>query len=215
MNLLGEWRSGAPSSWDIGGNNFTLRGVGNDRRIAYNVKWKDFWMFDMRLSKNFNTAVGRAQFYIDIENVFNIRQLYNRSGRIFNGDNDSRDYFRSLHLPAADELYAGLPEENRTPGYGWVPGDDQPGDYRKPGVSFDPIYAVPDEQGVTAPIEGALYYDLDEGVYKTFSNGAWGAADQGRVDQVLDDKAYIDMPNNYVMGFLNPRDVYFGLRLTF
>ena len=215
VNLLGEWRSGAPSSWDIGGNNFTLRGTGNDRRIAYNVEWKDFWMFDMRLSKNFNTSIGRAQFYVDIENVFNIRQLYNRGGRIFNGDNDSRDYFRSLHLPAPNELYEGLPEESLNPGYSWVPGDDQPGDYRKPDVDFDPIYAVPDDAGVTSPIEGALYYDLEEGAYKTFSNGAWGAADQSRVDQVLDDKAYIDMPNNYVMGFLNPRNVYFGIRLSF
>ena len=215
VNLLGEWRSGAPSSWDIGGNNFTLRGAGNDRRIAYNVKWKDFWMFDMRLSKNFNTAIGSMQFYVDVQNVFDIRQLYWRGGRIFNGDNDSRDYFRSLHLPPKDELYEGLPEETLNPGYTWVPGDDQPGDYRKPGVPFDPIYAVQEIASVSSPIEGALYYDLTQGDYLTYSGGSWGPADQGRVDQVLDDKAYIDMPNNYVMGFLNPRTVFFGLRLTF
>ncbi|ARA93136.1 hypothetical protein AWN76_008170 [Rhodothermaceae bacterium RA] len=215
LNLLGEWRSGAPSSWDIGGNTFTLRGAGNDRRIAYNVKWKDYWMFDMRLSKNFNTSIGNAQFYIDIENVFNIRQLYWRGGRIFNGDNDMRDYFRSLHLPAPEELYAGLPEESLNPGYNWVPGKDQPGDYRKPGVAFDPIYAVQEIGGVTSPIEGALYYDLSQGRYMTYTGGSWGPADERRVDQVLEDKAYIDMPNNYVMGFLNPRNVFFGFRLSF
>ena len=215
INLLGEWRSGAPSSWDIGGNNFTMRGAGNDRRIAYNVKWKDFWMIDMRLSKNFNTAVGDMYLYVDIQNVFNIRQLYWRGGRIFNGDNDSRDYFRSLHLPPADELYEGLPDENLSPGYAWVPGDDRPGDYRKPGAAFDPIYAVQGTADVPSPVEGALYYDLSEGSYLTFSDGSWRTADQGRVDQVLDDKAYIDMPNNHVMGFLNPRTVFFGVRLTF
>lgn len=215
VNLLGEWRSGAPSSWDIGGNNFTLRGAGNDRRIAYNVEWKDFWMFDMRLSKNFGTSVGRMQLYVDIENVFNIRQLYWRGGRIFNGDNDSRDYFRSLHLPPPEELYEGLPEENLNPGYRWVPGDDQPGDYREPDAAFDPIYAVDAVDGVSSPIDGALYYDLSQDSYMTFSDGSWGPADQSRVDQVLDDKAYIDMPNNYVMGFLNPRTVFLGLRLTF
>ena len=215
INFLGEWRSGAPSSWDIGGNFFTLRGTGNDRRIAYNTKWKDFWMFDMRFSKNFETSFGTAQLYIDVENVFNLRQLYFRQGRIFNGDNDQRDYFRSLHLPDVDELYSGLPEEARNPGYDWVPGDDKPGDYRQPGVAFDPIYAVNDLTGVAAPVEGALYYDLGSESYMTFANGSWGPADQGRVDQVLDDKAYIDMPNNYSMGFLNPRNVFFGVRLSF
>jgi outer membrane receptor protein involved in Fe transport len=216
VNLLGEWRNGAPSSWDIGGNNFTLRGTGNDRRIAYNVKWKDFWMFDMRLSKNFSTSVGRAQFYVDIENVFNIRQLYWRGARIFNGDNDARDYFRSLHLPAAAELYEGLPEESLNPGYNWVPGDDQPGDYRKPGVPFQPIAAVTSLPDAPADNNvGAWHWAADTGNYSRWNGSAWEAVPSGEVDQVLDDKAYIDMPNNYVMGFLNPRNVYFGIRLTF
>jgi hypothetical protein len=39
-----------------------MRGAGNDRRIAYNVNWKDYWMFDLRLSKNFSTALGRFNF---------------------------------------------------------------------------------------------------------------------------------------------------------
>jgi hypothetical protein len=49
----------------------------------------------------------------------------------------------------------------------------------------------------------------------TYENGSWREADQGRVDRVLDDKAYIDMPNNHVVSFLNPRNVYFGFRLSF
>ena len=32
---------------------------------------------------------------------------------------------------------------------------------------------------------------------------------------VLDNKAYIDMPNQQYSTFLNPREVYWGLRLTF
>jgi hypothetical protein len=35
------------------------------------------------------------------------------------------------------------------------------------------------------------------------------------VQQVLDDKAYIDMPNQGFLTFLNPRDIFFGLRLSF
>ena len=37
----------------------------------------------------------------------------------------------------------------------------------------------------------------------------------GDVDQMLEDKAYIDMPNNTSFTFLNPRNVFFGIRLTF
>jgi hypothetical protein len=40
-------------------------------------------------------------------------------------------------------------------------------------------------------------------------------ADGQRVDQVLSDKAYIDMPNQGFLNFLNPRDVYWGVRLSF
>ncbi|HET6568264.1 MAG TPA: TonB-dependent receptor, partial [Rhodothermales bacterium] len=209
--LLGEWRSGAPSTWD--GNNFSIEGAGNNPKIAYNTKWKDFWNFDLRLSKNFATSIGRAQFYVDVTNVFNLRQMYYRRGSIFLGENDQRDYIRSLHLPSADELFKGV--ENYTPGYDWVPGDDKPGDYRKPGAAFDPIYAVQDVNSVTAPIDDALYYDLKTRKYVMHASGSWVDADAGRVKQVLDDRAYIDMPNGSTMAFLNPRDVFFGIRLSF
>ena len=35
------------------------------------------------------------------------------------------------------------------------------------------------------------------------------------MDQVLETKAYIDMPNQGFLTFLSPRNVYFGLRLNF
>lgn len=213
LALLGEWRSGAPSTWD--GTNFSLRGTGNNREISYNVAWKDYWMFDLRLSKAFGTRIGQAQFFVDLTNVFDLRQMYWRRGMIFQGANDNRDYFRSLHLPSADELFDG--DETHNPGYTWVPGDDRPGDYRKPDAAFDPIYAAENlaPETVPAPIAGALYYDLSSDRYMTYSNGNWSEADANRVDQVLDDKAYIDMPNNHVVSFLNPRNVYFGFRLSF
>ena len=208
--LLGEWRQGAPSTWD--GTYFYVNATGQDRRLAYNVNWKDFWMFDMRLSKNFATSYGSAQFFVDVTNVFNLRQMYwRRGGGLEEGEWDMRDYFRSLHLPEFDELFF----EEYNPGYDWVPGDDQPGDYRKAEVAFDPIYAVRDLASVATIRDGALYYDLSQKTYMTHTNGQWVAADQARVDQVLEDKAYIDMPNEAYFGFLNPRNVFLGLRLTF
>lgn len=210
--LLGEWRSGAPGSWD-GGQNFVLRGPGNDRTIAYNVKWRDYWNFDLRLSKNFETPIGGAQFYVDFTNVFNIQQMYRGRGYIFQGTDDELDYLKSLHLPGPEELFDGNPEKQASPPYAWVPGDDRPGDFRKPGVAFDPIFAV-NELPTSGIIADALYYNVATGQYMTYRNGSWGAADPGRVEQVLDDKAYIDMPNAAYMGFLNPRNVYFGFRIS-
>ena len=39
-------------------------------------------------------------------------------------------------------------------------------------------------------------------------------ADAGRVSDVLETKAYIDMPNQGYLNFLNPRNVFFGVRIS-
>jgi hypothetical protein len=60
-----------------------------------------------------------------------------------------------------------------------------------------------------------FYYALDNGNYYQFVNGGYQQVDPGRLNQVMDDKAYIDMPNQETFVFLNPRKVFFGLRLSF
>jgi hypothetical protein len=60
-----------------------------------------------------------------------------------------------------------------------------------------------------------IYFDYDTRQYYRWVNNTWQIADQGEVDGVLKDKAYIDMPNQEWFNFLNPRDVYFGVRLSF
>jgi len=122
VNLLGQWQAGDYQTWT---NNTPLQGVED------NVQWKAFRMVDMRLSKNFNVQGFDAQFFADIDNVFNIKN-FNRSA--FVGPNDFRDYMNSLHLPR--EVVEGeneseswvenyVPkEEDGTPIYG----DDKPGD---------------------------------------------------------------------------------------
>jgi hypothetical protein len=35
------------------------------------------------------------------------------------------------------------------------------------------------------------------------------------MDQILKDKAYIDMPNMDFLVFLNPRDIFWGLKVSF
>ena len=226
VNLLGEWRTGAPSTWD-GGFNLNINGPGQDLRLAYNVNWKDYKMLDLRLSKNFATNFGRAQLFVDITNVLNLKQMYYRNANIFVGTNDEQFYMRSLHLgsdifdnvagcvmPGVDVEDCDFKDKTGLP-YLYVPGNDKPGDFRKSGVDFDPIFVDANvEDGVPDLVVGALYYDLASGTYMTNNGTSWVPADQGRVDQVLEDKAYIDMPNN-LRQFLNPRNVFFGIRFSF
>ena len=50
--------------------------------------------------------------------------------------------------------------------------------------------------------------------YMKYANNQWVVEDQGRVDQVLKDRAYIDMPNLDYFTFLNPRNVFFGIKFN-
>ena len=49
----------------------------------------------------------------------------------------------------------------------------------------------------------------------SFVNGQRQEVDPGKLEQVLDDKAYIDMPNQEAFTFLNPRNIFYGIRLSF
>jgi hypothetical protein len=42
----------------------------------------------------------------------------------------------------------------------------------------------------------------------------WTAVDQNRINQILADKAYIDMPNLDFLASLNPRQIYYGLKIS-
>ncbi len=202
INFLGEWRQGIAMTWD--GLNLSAATGSGPREFQGNVRWKNYRMLDMRLTKSFNTSLGSAQFFVDINNVLNIRHMYHAAGNLWEaGDADLQRYMQSLHLPRET-----IPD---SPEFGLY-GDDQPGDFREPGVAFVPIIegALPDA-GEAQP----LYYVPDENQYYQWNGSGFSPADQGRVNQVLDDKAYINMPNRASSAFLNPRNVFFGVRLSF
>ncbi len=210
INFLGEWRKGIAMTWN-GQSLANATGGASDRDLQGNVRWKDYYMLDMRFSKNFGTRLGDAQFFVDFTNVFNIRHMYIAGGQLWSdGNNDQLNYMRSLHLPSDT-----FPEDIAA-GYQWVHGDDKPGDFRKPDVAFTPIVvgALP-ETGADRPLYYVPNEDGTSGSYFEWNGSSFVQADQGRVDQVLDDKAYIDMPNHTYSTFLNPRNVFFGLRLSF
>lgn len=200
VSLTGDWQRGAPLTWTGGGS---IPGVLN------NVRLPDTWDFEMRLSKSFNVPNGQLQFFVDITNLFNTRRMAtNFSGTTLYGfvnGTDFTSYMSSLHLP-------------ESPDYPNIPGGDQPGDYREPGVAFQPMSGIQSRtifNSANVPDPNIIYYEFESESYIEFASGAWQPVEGDRLEQVLDDKAYIDMPNMPFLSFLSPRDVYFGLRFSF
>jgi hypothetical protein len=47
------------------------------------------------------------------------------------------------------------------------------------------------------------------------TDGAWSEVASPRMKKILDDKAYIDMPNHSYFNFLDPRRLFFCVKTTF
>lgn len=161
--------------------------------IAYNVQALDYYNLNLRFEKYFPVGDFKFNIFVDVNNVFNTLRLWNTS---------DLDYMRSLHLP-------------KSSAYNNIEGNDKIGDYRKPGVEYQPMkyQSVVDrtKSGEARPI----YYEGSTGKYLQYVNGAWQEVDAARMKKVLKDKAYIDMPNASTFWFLNPRNIYFGISVTF
>ena len=132
----------------------------------------------------------------------------------------------SLHLP--EDTFGEF-----DPTYAFIPGNDSPGAFRDYGTQFVPIEIVnaaselpenglPGDAEITAGLptglesdRRVLWYVQETGQYHEYQNGNWAQANQDFVNEVLDNKLYIDMPNNDFIWFLNPRRVNLGLRFSF
>ncbi len=215
IDLLGGYRSGTVFTW-------TGPAGGDIPGLQSNIRMNDFFNLDLRFSKNLGTTFGRAQVYLDVNNLLGLRHMFfdpnNAYGGPFEGNQDWEDYMRSLHI--SDEVFEDI-EEDDVP-YLYIPGNDRPGAYRDADVAFVPIEIAANNAGL--PSEGpgylepgrrVLYYVHESGSYMEYVNGGWQQADNGFVNQVLDDKAYIDMPNETDRTFLNPRSIRLGLRVSF
>ena len=198
LNILGSWTAGRYETW-VGGSSIP--------GIFSNVQWPDTWNFDIRISKNFK--IGKSaniELFVDLKNVFNFKYLTPYG---FVDWNDRYQYYTSLHLPANT---AGIDQF----GYYNIPGDDQPGDYRRPGVDFVPIVIVNSLADVEDLNPNYLYYVKDTGQQYWYNEDNQSFyQDAARTQKVYDEKAYIDMPNLQYLTFLNPRDIFWGLRFSF
>ena len=195
---LADWRVSFIGRWQDGGRATWADGFGAAPGLRNNVDVADFTNLDLRFAREIPIAGREVTLFADVFNLLNQRTF--SSTGFFNGP-DAVRYYASLHFPESEE-------------YSNIPGDDVVGSYRDPGVAFEPICAT----NVTCPYGDAasdvLYYDRETGAYTVFQDGAYVPADPSRVDRVLETKAYIDMPNQGFLTFLNPRDIYFGIRVN-
>ncbi|MBI5472958.1 MAG: TonB-dependent receptor [Ignavibacteriae bacterium] len=211
LSLLGDWRINLTGRW-TSGYYFTWDGGISTPGLENNAQWRDSWGADMRISKSFRIMGVDLQVFADITNLFNIK---NMSEYGFVDLNDRLNYFKSLHMPegvAGDALTQKLKYPN-------IPGDDRPGDYRQNGAAFQPVVVVANMSDLGSNTANSqtrpFYYVANSRQYYQLVNGSWQEVESARLQKVLDDKAYIDMPNLDTFSFLNPRNIFYGIRLSF
>jgi outer membrane receptor protein involved in Fe transport len=190
LNLLLDWRAGQWRTWN----------PRNNVSLAYNVQETDHLASVLRLSKTFQLDKFQIQAFMDVDNLFNYRRmsLSNFTGKA----GDYEYYMSSLHLPESED-------------YDNIPGNDKVGSYRTPGVPYQPMFprgAINFNVDTGEP--GVIYYDRATRRYVEYLNNVWQDVDKGRLDKIVKDKAYIDMPNYSSFTFFNPRQFYFGLRVS-
>lgn len=95
-------------------------------------------------------------------------------------------------------------------------GDDRIGDYRVNGTTYIPMQSVADINKIESPEPRVLYYDLISERYLQYSDDAWIERSKSWVqNEVIEPKAYIDMPNLTYFTFLYLRDITFGIKVSF
>ena len=195
LSILGVWSSGRYFSWTGPG--------GVQSGYENNIQWNDFLNVDLRIAKNFDLGLVDLELFMDIYNVFNIKYMSYRAG--FADSKDYDYYMESLHLPA---------DVVKDFNYGNIPGDDTPGDIRDDGVAYQPLEYATSLNSIGTPNSSAYYFDASSGKYFQWSGSNWSQVSDSRIEEVMDTKAYIDMPNLHYTTFLNPRDVFFGIKLN-
>jgi outer membrane receptor protein involved in Fe transport len=156
------------------------------RNVSNNLRWPDYWMLDMKLSKGFKLMGLQASFYVDIQNLLNLKVNWMSHEWCFRSDIDRNAYLNSLRLPMyEDEDYEGQMSPSNTYYFG---GDDKVGDLRPEDVKYEPLVPNPDNDPEIA------------------------AANKERIKN----KSYINNPSNRDLWLYGlPRDIWFGLSISF
>ena len=125
IHPLGGWTASFLPTW-IAGNYFTWNPLG-ELHLQDNLQWPDYYVWDMKVSKNFQISTFGLEAYLNVSNLFN-NKIAN-FGRAFSSGSDEREYLASLKLPMYDSPEFDDLRTSSTEGY-YSPGDDKPGDIR-------------------------------------------------------------------------------------
>jgi len=194
-SLTGEWISGSWMTWN----------PNNLRNVTQNIQRRDWYGMNLQFAKYFPVGPFNLKLFADIQNLFNFKQM---SWVSFQDIYDTNNYMKSLHLPTSDVDNLGE--------YGNIPGNDTPGDYRAAGVEFQPIEKTQDYGAIDNPSTRAIYYNAPTKEYVRYSpESGWSEVPGGEMQDILDNKAYIDMPNFSYATFLSPRSIFFGITLNY
>ncbi len=202
QNPLGGWTAAFSGYWKAGSYS-TYGGV---EGITYNVRWVDTYGVNFKGSKSVNLNKVRLTFVCDIYNIFNFKFLSLASlGDQYLTPSDYTNYVESLQFP--QEVYDELEQPH-------LAGDDRLGDYRPTDVDYQRMIYVYYADAVSDP--STIYYvgELEQWMQLNES-GVSEEVSKKEINKLLDDKAYIDNPNIESLMFLNPRNFYFGIKLSY
>ncbi len=161
--VLGGFRLNLLLNWDKGG--WTTFNPKNASGITNNVGYVDKWDGTLRASKAITGKKFRIQFMMDVTNLFNRLELR---------DTDNQQYRLSLHLPESDA-------------YDNLEGNDKLGDYRKPGVEWQPIEYRMKIAGTTAPDNDfPIYLEGNTNSYWEIVDGSWVPVDGMQLWEKID-----------------------------
>lgn len=199
---FGGWLMNTTASWKDGYYYFA-RDIypGVSPSETQRLKGKDWYDVILTLRKNIKINKILVTFFVDIDNAINVKRL---SLAGFYDFEDRLSYYESLHLPESSA-------------YNNIIGDDLVGEFRELDVDYQPLENTQSLQNIQIDDVqlNAIYYERSSGSYYEFLEGEWMEVSQNRMNKILDEKAYIDMPNQTSFNFLNPRQIFFGLTVSY
>ncbi|MCK9243896.1 MAG: TonB-dependent receptor [Candidatus Neomarinimicrobiota bacterium] len=204
-NILGAWDLTVYLDWKAEGRyTFNPNGVAG---IVNNIRTPAYFNIDLKLGKKIPMKKIDIFLYSNVFNVLNIRRLAMLWGDPAAYSDDLTGYQQSLHLP-------------KSKAYNNIPGNDRYGDFRDSDTDYQPCKRLAD---LSSEGQAGYYYYISEkaeaGEYEWYyydsDAGAWQEVDKSEIKQVLNKKAYIDMPNRSCFNFFWPRNITFGIKIAF
>ncbi len=127
LHPLGGWNLTLFAEWEQG-DYFTFNPL-SELHVNDNMRWPDYAMIDLKVTKMFRVAGLQTTFFVDVSNFFNFKVNYMSRGWPFDSAvNDEYYYLASLRLPMYDSAeYDAL--RATYPGY-FLAGKDKIGDLR-------------------------------------------------------------------------------------